>query len=65
MTDIEKTAEQEQHIQNLLKQLQILVSRYPDCSTVITFEEMEERSDVGVVVATPVENGIELKVRQR
>ncbi len=53
--------EQEQQIQNLLKQLQILVSRYPGCSTVITFREMEERSGVGVVVATPVENGIELK----
>ncbi len=52
-------------VANLLKQLQILVSRYPDCETVITFEEMKERSDVGVVLAQPVDEGIRLQVRQR
>lgn len=52
-------------VDNLLKHLQILVSRYPECSTIITFKEMKERSDTGVVVATPVENGYEFKVRQR
>lgn len=52
-------------VENLLKQLQILVSRYPDCETVITREEMKERSDVGVLMAHPVDDGIRLAVRQR
>jgi hypothetical protein len=52
-------------VENLLKQLQILVSRYPDCATVITFKEIKERSDVGVVLAQPVDDGIRLTVRQR
>lgn len=55
----------EQKVQNLLKQMQILVARYPDCETVITFEEIKERSDVGVVLAQPVDDGIRLTVRQR
>ena len=52
-------------VENLLKQLQILVSRYPDCETTITFEEMKELSDGGVMLAQPVEDGIQLTVRQR
>lgn len=52
-------------VENLLKQLQILVSRYPGCETVITFEEIKELPDVGVMLAQPVDDGIQLTVRQR
>lgn len=47
--------------------IQILVQRYPGCGTVITAKELEERSDLGVVVVSDPEpdGSIRLKVRQR
>lgn len=57
--------EQEQKIRDLWNLVQILLSRYPGCETVITEKEMRERSDLGVVVTTEVDGGTRLKVRQR
>lgn len=58
--------EQEQQIQNLWNTIQILISRYPGCETVITEKEMRERPDIGVVstIEQP-DGGVLLKVRQR
>jgi hypothetical protein len=58
--------EQEQQIRNLWNTVQILISRYPGCETVITAKEIEERSDLGVVsTIDEVDGGKRLKVRQR
>lgn len=56
----------EQQIKNLTDTLQILVSRYPDCETLITDKEIVERSDAGVLMSTrQVDGGYLLKIRQR
>lgn len=59
-------ADQEQQIKELWDVVQILVSRYPNCETVITAKEFEERPDVGVVstVEQP-DGGLRMWVRQR
>jgi hypothetical protein len=56
----------EDQIRDLWNTVQILISRYPGCETVITVKEMEERSDLGVVsTVDEVDGGKRLKVRQR
>ena len=54
-------------IRDLWNTVQILISRYPGCETVITPKEMEERSDLGVVSTIELRDsgGVLLKVRQR
>lgn len=54
-------------VQDLWNVIQIFVTRYPGCETTITAKELEERSDLGVVVVSDPEpdGGIRLKVRQR
>lgn len=62
-----KFAEQRhcREVENLLQQLQVLVSRYPGCETVITAEEMAALPVGGVVLAQQGPDGIRLTVRQR
>lgn len=57
----------EDKIRDLLNLIQIFVTRYPGCETAITAKELEERSDLGVVVVSDPEpdGSIRLKVRQR
>jgi hypothetical protein len=54
-------------VQDLWNVIQIFVTRYPGCETIITGKELEERSDIGVVVVSDPEpdGSIRLKVRQR
>lgn len=59
--------DQERQIRELWNTIQILISRYPGCETVITAKEIEERSDLGVVSTIELVDvgGVLLKVRQR
>lgn len=53
-------------IKGLWETVQILVSRYPNCETVITESEMRDRSDLGVVsTADEPDGGRRFWVRQR
>jgi hypothetical protein len=62
----QQLVDQARQIDDLWKTVQILVSRYPNCETVITEAEMRERSDLGVVsTADQPDGGRRFWVRQR